>query len=322
MATAIPISTCRTTRERNRLYRNEGDGTFVDVARRLGVALPIESFPTWFWDYDNDGTLDLFVASFGGRVEHLGAHYKGMRTEDDPSRLYRGNGRGGFDDVTRRVGLAVPMVVMGSNFGDLDGDGRLDMYLGSGAPSFRQLTPNWVFMNRTPDRFRDRTMASGMAHLQKGHSVAFADLDNDGDLDVFEQMGGAYTGDAYYDALYANPGFGNLSLHVRLIGTASNRSAIGARITAIFMLAGDDSSVFRTYRHVGAGGSFGSNPLRQTIGWPPHARLHALEVFWPRTGTTQTFRNLPTRTLIEITEGRGSFHVRTLPRFDLADAGK
>ena len=95
---------------------------------------------------------------------------------------------------------------MGSNFGDLDNDGYLDFYLGTGTPDYHDLMPNLMYRSLEGKRFSDVSIAGGFAHLQKGHGVVFADFDHDGDQDIFEQMGGSYAGDKYADALYENPG--------------------------------------------------------------------------------------------------------------------
>src|SRR5262249_32351413 len=155
----------------------------------------------------------------------------------------------GLDDVT---------VTMGSNFGDLDNDGFLDMYLGTGFPEYEGLVPNKLYWNRGGKRFADVTTDAGMGHLQKGHAVAFADLDGDGDQDVFAKMGGAFKGDPFGAALFQNPGFGNHWIGLELVGTRSNRAAIGARIRCEIHEQGATRSV---YKHVNCGGSFGANPL-------------------------------------------------------------
>ena len=178
----------------NRLYRNRGDGSFEDVAPRLGVTGPRQSFPAWFWDFDNDGHLDLFVSSYTGDRGGLGfvaASYQGYPGPWEQARLYRGDGDGGFEDVAARSGLTRLQLPMGSNFGDLDHDGYLDFYLGTGYPDYEAVMPNVLYRNLAGRRFVDVSLAAGFGHLQKGHAVAFADLDGDGDLDVFEQMGGA-----------------------------------------------------------------------------------------------------------------------------------
>ena len=79
---------------------------------------------------------------------------------------------------------------MGSNFGDIDNDGWPDIYLGTGAPDLNLLIPNRMFRNAEGKFFQDVTTAAGVGHLQKGHAVAFGDIDNDGDQDIYEVIGG------------------------------------------------------------------------------------------------------------------------------------
>ncbi len=290
----------------NRLYRNLGDGTFVDEAARLGVAEPIGSFPAWFWDVDNDGRLDLYVSAYTAGIEHLAADALGAPVDIPMSRLYRGTDDGGFEEVSESYGLRQPTAAMGANFGDLDNDGYLDFYLGTGYPDYHTVMPNLMYRNHGGTRFSNVTYSGGFGHLQKGHAVAFADLDNDGDQDVFEQMGGAFPGDRFGNALYENPGFGNRWITVKLEGVRSNRSAIGARIRVIVAgAAGEESRSI--YRHVNSGGSFGANPLRQTIGLGDATRIERIEVFWPATGLTQTFADVPLDSGLHIVEGEDAY---------------
>ena len=284
----------------NRLYRNTGDGTFVDMAQRLGVDQPTESFPAWFWDFDNDGLLDLYVSAYAARVEHLAADMLGLPVNAELTRLYRGTGEGQFEEVSGRFHLDRPTAAMGANFGDLDNDGYLDFYLGTGYPPYESLMPSVMYRSQNGKGFSDVTYAGGFGHLQKGHGVFFADLDHDGDQDVFEQMGGAYPGDRFGNVLYENPGFGNHWITIKLVGVDSNRSAIGARIRAEVIEGETRRSI---YRHVNSGGTFGANPLRQTIGIGKASRIELLEVFWPTTGATQTFSDLPVDQIIQIIEG-------------------
>ena len=271
----------------NRLFHNNGDGTFHDVAPSLGLTGPHASFPAWFWDFDNDGNLDIYASSWAGEIAALAADALQLQHDAELAALYKGNGRGEFIDVATKVGLTRPTGPMGSNFGDLNGDGFSDFYLGTGEPELMNLMPNVMYLNRGGKRFSDVTMAGGFGHLQKGHAVTFADFDNDGDQDVFEQMGGAFPGDKFYDALYENPGFGNRWLSLRLEGKKTNRSAIGARIRLDIKDA--DSGQLRTiFRWVNSGGSFGANPLRQDIGLGMADAIKNLEVFWPTTAGHRT----------------------------------
>ncbi|MDE0297108.1 MAG: CRTAC1 family protein [Candidatus Poribacteria bacterium] len=298
----------------NRLYRNNGDGTFTDEAKRLEVHTPRRSFPSWFWDFDNDGALDIYVSAYSSGIEHAAADALGLAVNTGIARLYRGDGGSGFSEVSEQYNLVSPTAPMGSNFGDLDNDGYLDFYLGTGWPNYWELMPNILYRNRDGEGFTDVTYAGGFGHLQKGHAIAFADFDNDGDQDVFEQMGGAYPGDAYNNALYENPGFGNNWISVQLIGVQSNRSAIGARIHLKVLENGSARSV---YKHVNSGGTFGCNPLRQTIGLGKSNEIERLEVYWPTTGLTQSFENVPGNQFIQIVEGARDYTLLKLRRLTL-----
>ncbi|MDG2123637.1 MAG: CRTAC1 family protein [Verrucomicrobiales bacterium] len=287
----------------NRFYRNLRDGRFEDVAGETGTTLPLKSFPVWTWDSNNDGSLDFFVSSYSGNVATYvlysqGGQAKGM----DFTGHYRGDGSGRFENVAISEGLTAPMATMGSSFGDLDNDGWLDFYLGTGEPNIAVVLPNQLFMNQGGAGFKERTMASGLGHLQKGHAVAFADFDEDGDLDVFEQMGGASRVDEFRDALYENGGKPDTHwIKVQLVGTESNRSGIGARICV--RVRGRDGEKRSIYRWVGGGSSFGGNPLRQHVGIGGAEEVELLEVYWPTSDLTDTFLGVGVDRTVVVTEG-------------------
>jgi len=291
----------------NRLYRNNGDGTFTDVAPEAGVVEPVgRSFATWFFDYDNDGWEDIFVADYGAPVSDVVGVYFGKSAEGGHPRLYRNLGNGRFEDASREAGLTAPSLPMGANYGDLDNDGWLDFYLGTGLPGYEALTPNLMYRNDGGKRFQDVSFSGGFAHLQKGHGVAWADLDNDGDQDIFEQMGGAYPGDSYMSVLYENPGHGNSWVTLRLSGVKSNRNAIGARIEVAVATNDGPRTIHRT---VGASGSFGGSSYQQEIGLGRAKRIEKIEVFWPSSKTKQVFRGVAPNASYEVREG-----VRALKR--------
>ena len=284
---------------RNRLFKNNGDGTFTDVAETMGVTEPLASFPTWFWDFDNDGKLDLFVASYSSTVVDFAAFSIDGKAPKSAAKLYRNIGDK-FVDVGTSNGISMPSAPMGSNFGDLNNDGYLDAYIGTGWPQYEELMPNLLFINEQGKRFANVTMNSRLGHLQKGHAVAFADLDHDGDNDIFQQMGGAFPGDRFFDAYFENPGFDNRWIALKLVGADSNRSAIGARIK---LTIEEDGSERMIHRRVNSGGSFGSNPLRELIGLGKASTIKRLEVYWPKTDTWQLFDGVEAGQFLRIVEG-------------------
>jgi hypothetical protein len=286
----------------NRLYRNRGDGTFEDVASGLGVTSPEDSsFATWFFDHDQDGDLDIYAGRYSAPVDMVLASYLG---EEVPAGyapvVYRNDrdaaGTGGFTDVSAELGLTRPLLPMGANFGDLDGDGFPDLHLGTGVPDFHAVMPNVTYRNAPggpPEtggrRFVDVTFAGGFGNLQKGHGVAFGDFDRDGDQDLFQQLGGAFPYDDSPNALMENPGFDHAWIGVRLAGTRANRAALGARLRAR-VRAGDELRTVHAV--VGSGGSFGGSSLVQTVGLGDADDLLSLAVAWPGSGTRQRFEGL------------------------------
>jgi hypothetical protein len=305
---------------RNRLYRNEGGMRFKDVAARAGVAEPAgRSFAPWFFDYDNDGRLDLWVPAYEATVADVAAEYFGLPHKGKLPRLYHNEGGGRFRDVTARAGLDHVYLPMGANFGDLDNDGWLDFYLGTGEPDFRALMPNVMLRNDGAGRFQDVTTAGGFGHLQKGHGVAFADLDNDGDQDVFHQVGGFYAGDRFHNALFENPGHGNRFLTVKLVGTRSNRDAVGARL---LVRAKGPAGSRNIHRAVGSVSSFGGSPIRQEIGLGRATAIERVEVYWPASGERQVLRGVPLDAAIRVTEGKDGFEPLPFPRVRLGAAAE
>ena len=277
-----------------------------------GVAEPKYSFPTWFFDYDNDGWEDIFVGGYRGiNVGDMAADYLGKPHEGERPRLYRNKGDGTFTDVTKQAGLYRMLLAMGSNFGDLDNDGWLDFYLGTGEPDLAALMPNRMFRNDRGHGFQDVTTSGGFGHVQKGHGVSFADMDHDGDQDIYEVMGGALSGDTYRNVFYENPGHGNNWIKIKLIGTRSNRAAIGARLKVTVR---GESGERVIYRRVSSGGSFGASPLRQEIGLGKADQIVRLEVKWPGSGEQQ-FTKLPIQSLVTIREGQGDFEAAKLTPF-------
>ncbi len=141
--------------------------------------------------------------------------------------------------------------------------------------------------------------------MHKGHGVAFADINNDGNEDIFLEAGGAVPTDRHAARLFWNPGNGNNWISLRLIGVKTNHSAIGARIT-VTLDEGDGQRRF-VHRVVGSGGSFGASPLQQHIGLGKASRIDALEIWWPTSNSRQVFHSLAVNQFLEVREFANSY---------------
>jgi hypothetical protein len=280
-----------------------------------GVLGADRGFPAWFFDYDNDGWDDLFVSSYYLSIEESARSYLKLPQNAATMKLYRNARDGTFLDVTASANLDKVLMPMGSNFGDIDNDGFLDIYLGTGSPSYVSLVPSMLLRNKGGKAFVDVTVSSGTGELHKGHGVAFADLDNDGDQEIAFKVGGATPGDAHAFRLFENPGHGNDWLGLNLVGVKSNRAALGARIK---VTVEDGTGARRQiHRTVTSGGSFGASPLAQHIGLGRSARIVEVEVRWPTSGTRQAFVDVASNQVIEIREMATSYTRLNRPRLPL-----
>ncbi len=304
----------------NFLYHNNHDKTFTEVAKQAGVQKPWQSFAAWFFDYDNDGWPDLFVTSYYVSVDESLRSYLGLPPNAETLKLYKNLGNGTFRDVTSEVGLDRVLMPMGANFGDIDNDGFLDMYLGTGNPSYASLLPNVLLHNKEGKFFTDVTASSGTGELHKGHAVAFADIDNDGDEDLLAEIGGAVPGDSHAFRLFENLGNGNDWISLHLVGVKTNRAAIGARIKVTVQNEGKTTrSIYRT---VDSGGSFGASPLTQHVGLGKSARIVDLEIWWPTSNSRQNFEIVGVDQFLEIKEFAKDYTKLQRHPFRLGGAGE
>lgn len=306
----------------NLLFKNAGEMSagnwkFNEISEKAGVQEPIESFPVWAWDYNNDGWEDLFVSGYNNSSGDVAKDYMGLPHKGVVPRLYKNNGDNTFSDVALETGLNHPLLTMGCNYGDLNNDGYLDFYAGTGDPDFRSIQPNRMFLNLNGNKFTDVTFNGRFGHLQKGHGVAFGDLDNDGDQDVFSVIGGAYEAGRYYNVLFENPSTTKNSwIKIKLIGEGSNTIALGTRIE----ITTDTGR--KIYRTVSSGSSFGASPLEQMIGLGEARTVKRLKIRWHGSDFVQEFHNLLSNKVYEIRESKNELvvlnrHSFTFPDFDL-----
>src|SRR3954447_20024485 len=276
------------------LFRNQHDGTFREEALERGIALSEDGMEQagmgiGVGDFDLDGNLDIFKTNFA----------------DDTNVLYRNDGKGNFDDVTIRTGLGVETRYVGWGTGivDLDNDGFPDVFVTTGSvypevekklPSYPFRTPRLVFRNLGDGRFEEliEEAGTGVAEAHASRGCAFGDFDNDGDMDVLVMNMNEPP------SLLRNDVTGtNHWLKVQLIGTKSNRSAIGSRVTAQY-------GTRRQAQEVLAQASFYSvNDRRLHFGLG--AELTAdLSIRWA-SGATETYARLKADRLVTIREGKG-----------------
>jgi len=280
----------------NTLYRNDGHGRFHEGALLAGVAVANDGKPragmgTDFGDYDGDGRLDLIVTNH----------------EFETTTLFRNLGRGLFVDATSESGLALPtlpFVGFGTAFFDYDNDGRLDVAIANGhvvdntaqvRAGSKYAQRRLLFHNAGGRRFVEEggSSGSGFAVEKVGRTLAVADVDNDGDLDLLVTSNGQSA-----DLLRNDGGNRNHALLVRLVGKRSNRDAIGARV---LMTVGGTTQV----REIKAGSSYlGQNDTRAHFGLGTAPRADRLEVRWPG-GGAETFREVQAGAIITIVEGEG-----------------
>lgn len=288
---------------KNLLFKNNF-GKFENISETAGVQGPNFSFPTWFWDVNNDGFNDILVASYDTRnLQNVAGDFvkelQGEKVLSDKSKLYINNGDETFSEQSNDFNIDKSFYAMGSNFGDLDNDGWLDFYIGTGSPEFTSVVPNRMFRNVNGISFEEVTSAGGFGHIQKGHGVSFADLDNDGDQDIYAVLGGAYEGDNYPNVCFENPTFENNWVILNLEGVQSNRSAIGTKLK---LDLDNGRSIFYS---INTGGSFGANSLQSEIGLGQSKLIQTLTIIWPNS-ETQIYKSVGVNKKYKLIEGQNN----------------
>ena len=265
----------------NSFYRNDtdratGTASFVDVSKHTRTQLPVQGYFTFFFDYDNDGYLDLFCSQMSAYAAVTDSKIRGgtLHNVNRPA-LYHNEGDGRFKDVTYKAGLGHAYGSTGAAYGDFDNDGHLDIYLANGGAEMTRLEPDALLLNRGDGTFVDIAAQIGLEQLAKGHGVTFADYDGDGDQDMYVPIGGFFPGERGNNRLLRNDTEGHNWVTLSLVGRGSNRDAIGARVR---VRAGG-----RNHHHVvSGGGGFGVNDSRQLeIGIGEADSIEEIEVSWP-----------------------------------------
>jgi hypothetical protein len=280
----------------NFLYHNEQGKRFTEVALRAGVSVASDGMPragmgTDLGDFDGDGRLDVFVTNH----------------EFEGHTLFHNLGSGLFEDVTFKAGVGpatLPFVGFGALFFDADNDGDLDL---AGANGHVMNSPGHVrpgakeaqrrvLLRNDGGRFRDvaPTSGGGFAAERVGRALAGADIDNDGDIDLL-----AVNNNGPADLLRNGGTRGGGAVLVRLVGTASNRSGVGARIRATI-------GASTHLREVKAGSSYlAQNDLRLHIGLGAAKQIDRLEIRWPNGSAPEVLTGVGAGQIVTVTEGKG-----------------
>jgi enediyne biosynthesis protein E4 len=288
----------------NYLYRNKHDGTFEEIGLLEGADLSgdgqeLGSMGVDLGDYNHSGRLSVLVTEF----------------VDQSDTLYRNNGDDGFADVSWSSQIAQPShpyVGWGTSFFDMDNDGWLDIFVANGhvypqvdtipnAAHFRQ--PMLLFRNKRDGAFEEIASASGLRDvpLQSRRGAAFGDVNNDGCIDIVTLNVGESP-----SLLLNHCQNGNHRVLFKLIGTRSNRLAIGARVT---VRAGKLTQI----SEVKGGSSYISqNDLRQHFGLEKNEKMDEVTIRWPN-GNTETLKDLPADFIYTVVEGQGVRDKTPLP---------
>jgi len=278
------------------LYRNKGDGSFEDVAIAAGCAFSMDGknqagMGVALGDFDRNGTLDIFKTNFAG----------------DTSTVYANSGDGFCEDRTFASGAGVNTRWLGWGVGfvDLDNDGWLDVFVANGhvypeawqipgEASYKQRKV--VYWNRGGARFEDvsERLGAPVTTPEAARGAAFGDFDNNGAVDVLVNNVND-TPDLYR----LEPRAGNHWLTLKLVGTRSNRSAIGARVRALVPGAVLEDEVR------GGGSYISQNDLRVHFGLGSVARVESVLVRWP-SGLVERWSDVAADQFLSLTEGKGA----------------
>jgi len=279
--------------EMSYLFWNNGDGTFTEGGLEAGVATSRDGrnqsgMGVSAGDYDCDGLLDIFKTNFSG----------------DLPNLYHNDGKRQFRDNTQAAGLVAysRLLGWGGGFLDANNDGWLDiLYVnghvypeinGTNVPiHYKQ--PKVLYENLGNGKFRDVSASAGpgITNVMSARGCAFGDFDNDGLIDVLVNPVNATP-----QLLHCVSRTGNNWITLKLVGSKSNRSAIGARVHCV---TGDHQQI----DEVRSGGSFYSqNDLRIHFGLAKASRIDKLEIYWP-SGQVDHFVDVSVNQILKVVEG-------------------
>jgi enediyne biosynthesis protein E4 len=275
------------------LYHNNGDGTFSDANEAAGVSLTDQCQAAAFFDYDDDGDLDLYSS-------------RGFNTPTQDV-FYQNQGDGTFTDVTVSAGIDNPQRTRAVNSGDYDNDGDQDLYVVS---LDVDTDPNQLYQNQGDGTFSEVAASAGVTAQVEGagSDASFVDYDSDGDLDLFVTNGEGNATGLYL--LLQNGGTDNNWVKLKLVGTVSNAEAIGARVTIETALKSQH------YLYSGQEHFMAANLVPLHVGLGDETAVERVVVTWPN-GLREEFTSITIEARNTLIEGTGV----TLPTDGAGGAG-
>ncbi len=281
------------------LYRNNRDGTFTDVALETGTAYNEDGqaqagMGVTIGDYNRDGLLDIFKTHFA----------------DDLPVLYKHSGRDFYDDASRAAGFDhTRHVQWGTGFADFDNDSFPDLLIATGNvypeveklfPEYAHRGPRLIYQNLGNGRFKDVTAQAGSGALtpKSSRGTAFGDFDNDGDVDVLVMNMNEPPSLLRNEYITRRAGLTNNWLRLKLIGSKSNRSAIGARVVV------KDGQRLQVQEITSQSSYYSHNDLRLHFGMGSSSKVEQIEIRWP-SGETETLKDIAVNQTVRIKEGSG-----------------
>ena len=292
------------------LYQNKKNGKFQDIAIEAGCALSPDGKPQAGMgvsaaDYDMDGNLDIVKTNFAG---------------DTPS-LYRNQGGANFEDTTFTAGLGAHTQFLGWGVGffDMDNDGWPDILICNGHvyPEVEQLKTEagyaqrkLLYQNLHNGHFADISFQAGpgISDPSPSRGAAFGDFDNDGDIDVVVNCVNDYP-----QLLRCDSRLQNNWIKIRTIGTKSNRSGIGARVSCVTQNPGESKPHRQIDEVRSGGGYFSQNDLRVHFGLGKAQKVDLLEVRWP-SGQVDTLKDVKVNQVVYLKEGEGIVRTMEFPQ--------
>lgn len=268
--------------EQSFYYRNDGSWRFTRLTAGPFVTNKGYTYGTSWADYDNDGDFDLFVA-------HV----------LEPNLLYSNDGKGTFQNALGVTLSNDTGASKGNAWGDYDNDGDLDLIVANGTPGRQNF--DFLYRNDGSGAFNRISKGAIASDDYVSAGTAWADYDNDGDLDLFvANWGDGEKGEN--NLFYVNKGSAGGWVIIKTVGVRSNRFGVGTRVHVVANIRG--KTITQTQQVSGQTGYGSQSDLRLHFGVGDAARVDSVELFWP-SGRVDRYTKLPVKKLYVATEGRG-----------------